>query len=172
MRTLSLDFEHKAGAATLGHGLLAVGALAAALVGGAQAMLSRDLARYATPASDAPAGGGPSKALPAGAIASETAALEGARAVVGHLSGPREKLFRTLETLDAPDVALLAIAPSSQKRTVRISGEARTFGAMLSYFSQLQQSRTFDDVVLVEHEILNDDPQRPLRFSLSARWGQ
>ncbi len=172
MRALSLDFEAKAGAAKLGYWLLAVGALAAALVVGAQAMLSQELARYATPTSVAQPGGGPSKQSLARAISAESAALAGARSVVGHLSGPREKLFRTLETIDAPDVALLAITPNAHKRTLRIYGEARTFGAMLAYLSALQESRTFDDVVLVEHEILDNDPQRPLRFGLSAGWSR
>lgn len=170
MRALTLDFQHKAGGARLGHWLLAIGALGAALVIVAQFMLARELVRYAAPMSAPPAAGGPGKPLSAGASAAQAAALAGALTVVVHLSGPREKLFRALETIDAPDVALLSITPSPQKRTLRIYGEARTFGAMLSYFNALQDSHTFDDVALLEHEVMDTDPQRPLRFSLSAAW--
>jgi hypothetical protein len=170
MRALSLDFERKAPSAKLGYGLVAIGGLVAALVVGVQLMVYQEIERYATPAPDAGLGRG-ERMLPRG-VASESEALAGARTIVGHLAGPREKLFRALEAIQEPDVALLALTPDTQKRTLRIYAEARSFGAMLSYFRELEQSRAFKEVVLVEHEIQDNDPQRPLRFSLAATWGQ
>lgn len=169
MRALSLDFERRAPNAKLGYGLLVIGALVAALVVGTQAMVYREIARYTPPAPDAERERG--VRLPHG-ITSEAEAIAGARTVVRHLAGSREKLFRTLEAIQEPDVALLALTPDTQKQKLRIYAEARSFGAMLSYFRALEQSRAFDEVVLVEHEIQDKDPQRPLRFSLSAAWGK
>ena len=170
MRALSLDFERKVPSAKLGYGLVAIGGLITALVIGAQAMIYQEMERYAVVAPDA---GGERGAwlLPRG-VASEAEAIAGARTVVGHLAGPGEKLFVTLEAIDEPDVALLALTPDTKKRTLRIYAEARSFDAMLSYLRVLEQSRAFTQVVLVEHEIQNSDPQRPLRFSLAAAWGQ
>lgn len=170
MRALYLNFERKAQTARLGYGLVAIGGLIAVLVVGAQATVYQEIERYAVPAPNVGQGRG-QPSLPRG-VTSEAEAIAGALTVVGHLAGPREKLFRTLEAIEDPDVALLALTPDTQKRILRIYAEARSFGAMLSYFRALEQSRTFTQVVLVEHEIQNNDPQRPLRFSLAAAWGQ
>jgi hypothetical protein len=168
MRALHLDFERKARGAGLGYALIAAGALTSALVLGAQLMVYQEIDVYGE---IAPAVGrirGES-VLPRGA-SSEAEAIAGARAVVTHLAGPWETLFRTLEVIEGPDVALLAIAPDTQKNKIRIYAEARTFTAMLAYYSALEQSGTFDEVVLVEHEIQQRDPQRPVRFGITAAW--
>jgi hypothetical protein len=169
MRALSLNFEQAAPGAKLGYGLLAVGGLVLALVLGAQVLIYQEIERLAAapPATqvrrDAPA-------LPPG-ITSEADAIAGARKVVGHLAGAGDRLFVTLEAIDEPDVALLALTPDTRQRTLRILAEARGVEAMLSYLRVLEQSRAFTQVVLVEHEIQDNDPHRPLRFSLVAAWG-
>jgi hypothetical protein len=168
MRALHLDFEGNARGARLGHALIAIGGLLSALVLGAQWMVYEEIGSYGELAPRAARGRG-EPALPRG-VGTEAEAIEGARAVVAHLAGPWETLFRTLEAIEAPDVALLVITPDTQKNKIRIYAEARTFTAMLAYYSALEQSRTFDDVVLVEHEIQQSDPQRPVRFSITAAW--
>jgi hypothetical protein len=169
MRALYLDFERNAAGARLGYGLIAIGGLMAALVLGAQLMLYQETGRYSEVAPTAGRVRG-EWVLPPG-VTSEAEAIEGARAVVTHLAGPWETLFRTLEAIEAPEVALLALTPDLQTRKIRIYAEARSFTAMLSYYSALEQSRAFGDVALVEHEIQQSDPQRPVRFTMTAAWG-
>jgi hypothetical protein len=169
MRTLSLDFERKRAAGLLGWALFAVAGLLMALAIGAQAMIHQELERLAVAAPDARAKRD-AWALPRG-VTSESEAIAGARTVVGHLAGPGERLFLTLEAIEEPDVALLALTPDTRKLTLRIQAEARGPDAMLSYLRVLKQSRAFTQVVLLEHEIQDSDPDRPLRFSLSAAWG-
>jgi hypothetical protein len=169
MRPLSLNFERNVPSAKLGYGLLAVGGLLMVLVIGAQALIYQEMERHAVAAPDAQAQRD-AWVLPRG-VASETEAIAGARAVVGHLAAPGEKLFVTLEAIEQPDVALLALTPDTRTRTLRIQAEARDFDAMLSYLRLLEQSRAFTQVVLVEHEIQDSDPHHPLRFSLAAAWG-
>lgn len=169
MRPLSLDFERKVAGGRLGWGLFGVGALVMALAIGAQAMIQQELEGLAAAAPDARARRD-AGVLPRG-VTSETEAIAGARAVVSHLAGPGERLFLTLEAIDQPDVALLALTPDTRKRTMRIQAEARGPEAMLSYLRVLKQSRAFTQVVLVEHEIQEGEPERPLRFSLAAAWG-
>jgi hypothetical protein len=171
MRALSLNFERKATSAKFGYAVATIGIIVAGMVIGAQAMVHQEIEPYTevtTPDSRPVVGGRP---LQRG-VASQAEALAGAHMIAGNLAGPREKLFSTLEAIEEPDVALLALTPDTQKRTLRIYAEARSLGAMLSYLRALEQSRTFADVVLVEHEILDNDPQRPLRFSLAAVWRQ
>lgn len=169
MRALSLNFERQAPSARLGYALFVAGALVTALVIGAHAVVRQEMERLARAAPDAPlkrdAG-----VLPRG-VTSEAEAIAGARMVVGHLAGPGERLFVTLETIDVPDVALLALTPDTRTRTLRVQAEARGSDAMLAYLRVLERSRAFTQVVLVEHEIQDSDPQRPLRFSLAAAWG-
>jgi len=169
MRALSLNFERELPGGKLGYGLLVAGGLALVLVVAAQATLYQELERQAVapPAARAKRDG---PVLPPG-VASEAEALAGALAVVSHLAGPGERLFVTLEAIDGPDVALLALTPETRKRSLRILAEARDVDAMLSYLRVLEQSRAFTQVVLVEHEIQDSDPQRPLRFGLTASWG-
>lgn len=169
MRPLSLDFQRKAPRARLGYALFALGGLVMALAIAAQVLVHQELERLAVAAPDAEAGRD-AAVLPRG-VASEDEAIAGARAVVGHLAGPGEKLFVTLEAIDQPDVALLALTPDTGKRTMRINAEAKGSDAMLSYLRVLEQTRAFTQVVLVEHEIQDSDPQRPLRFSVAAAWG-
>ena len=170
MRALHLDFERKARRAELGYGLIAAGALLSALVLGAQLMVYKEIDSYGEIMPAAVRARGES-VLPRG-VGSEAEAIAGARAVVTHLTGPWETLFRTLEAIEAPEVALLAIAPDTQKNKIRVYAEAKNLAAMLSYYSALEQSRAFDDVVLVEHEIQHNDPQRPVRFSITAEWSE
>jgi len=169
MRPLFLDFERKVHGTTLGYGLLAAGILVTAAVVGAQAVVSEEIERHATATPAAEPQRDP-WVLPAG-ISSEADAIAGARAVVGHLAGAGDRLFVTLEAIDEPDVALLALRPDTRKRTLRIDAEAKTADAMLAYLRVLEQSRVFTQVVLVEHEIQDTDPLRPMRFSLTAAWG-
>jgi hypothetical protein len=169
MRTLSLDFERKPRSAGVGYGLIAAGGLMVVLVLGAQSMVDEKIERYNTvPRQDGDQNG--RRLLPAGAT-SEAEVIEGARAVVSHLTGPWTMLFRTLEAVEEKDVVLLALRPDIQNRKIRIYAEARSFGAMLSYYRALDQSRELGDVVLVEHEIQLNDAQRPVRFSMTAAWG-
>ena len=169
MRALFLDFEHNAPGAKLGYALISAGGLIATLVLSLQLMVHKEIERYdetAPRATRAQADWG----LPRG-VASEAEALTGARAVVTHLAGPWEALFRTLESIEARDVALLALTPDNRQHQIRIYAEARSLGAMLSYYGALERSRAFADVVLLEHEIQRGDPQRPVRFTMTAAWG-
>jgi len=171
MRALELDFQtRQMPAARIGHGLVFVGGLAAVLVLGAQARVSGEIERYREAEFEAGQAGAAS-ALPRG-VASEREAIDGARAVVAHLAGPWERLFQTLEKIREPDVALLALTPDVQKQKIRIQAEAKHFGAMLSYYRALEQSPGLRDVALVEHEIRHTDPQRPVRFTMTAAWGE
>ena len=169
MRPLSLHFERKEHGARLGYGLLVAGGLLTALVIGAQAWIYQEIENLPGAAPDAGAKRD-AWVLPVG-VSSETDAIAGARAIVGHLAGPGDRLFVTLEAVDEPDVALLALRPDTRNRTLRIEAEARGAEAMLSYLRVLEQSRAFRQVVLVEHEIQEGDPHHPLRFSLAAAWG-
>lgn len=102
----------------------------------------------------------------------ETFALEVKRAneVLRQLNLPWEGLFRAVELSGGKDVALLALEPDTEKHSVKISGEAKNMAILLDYIKQLEQREVFGAVYLQSHQILLQDPDKPVRFALLADW--
>ena len=96
--------------------------------------------------------------------------VQQANEVLHQLAMPWEGLFKTLEASDNDRVALLAIQPDVRKRLVKLNGEAKDFTALLDYLKQLEQDKALTDIVLLNHEIHQQDPEKPVRFAVSAAW--
>lgn len=94
-----------------------------------------------------------------------------ANAVLAELGRPWPRLFSQLEAAAGPEIALLAIRPDAAKGQLRVIGEARHLGDVLEYVHRLVESGEFTDVVLEQHEVVDADPQKPVRFALGAHWG-
>ena len=91
--------------------------------------------------------------------------------VLRQLSLPWGSLFRAVESSASREVALLGMEPDVEKRIVRISCEAKNITAMLAYIKRLEQQREFGSIYLQSHRIQEQDPEKPVRFSLVAVWG-
>lgn len=96
--------------------------------------------------------------------------VQHANQVLRQLSLPWNALFKAVETSVGKDVALLALEPDTQKGTLRISGEAKHLDAVLGFVKQLGSREIFTSVFLQNHQMQQEDPQRPVRFSLLAVW--
>lgn len=79
-----------------------------------------------------------------------------------------EALLVLLENAGNDSVTLLSLEPGA--RDVSLAGEARNLDACLDYVARLQAASVFADVHLVTHEIVRENPNRPVRFALQARW--
>lgn len=106
--------------------------------------------------------------LPA-APAEEVAA---ARETVDRLALPWTRLFAALEGAASDQVALLAIEPDTKSGTVTISGDSKDYLAALTYVLNLSRSDALSKVELVRHEVKQNDPQRPVSFSIQAAWNE
>lgn len=93
-----------------------------------------------------------------------------AERAVEQLALPWDELFRQVEAASYERVALLAIEPDAHKRELSITGEARDYLAVLTYVARLGEREMLSDVHLVRHETREDAPQRPLQFTVAARW--
>jgi len=93
-----------------------------------------------------------------------------ARDTIQRLSTPWDQLFRALESAASNKVALLAIEPDARSGTVLISGEAADYRAVLDYIAALNASGTLERPHLVRHERQQNDPQKAVRFAVSAGW--
>ncbi|WP_124949912.1 PilN domain-containing protein [Sulfuriferula thiophila] len=94
-----------------------------------------------------------------------------ANEILVQLALPWGELFKALESSNNDKVALLAIQPNLAKRSVKINGEAKDFTSLLNYIAQLEKRKTLTDVVLLNHEINMQIPEKPVHFALTANWG-
>ena len=95
-----------------------------------------------------------------------------ARDTVERLGLPWSKLFAALEAAANDQVALLAIEPDTKNGTVKITGDSKDYLAALGYVLNLSQAEALSNVQLVRHEVKQNDPQRPVAFSISAAWNE
>ena len=86
------------------------------------------------------------------------------------LATPWQKLFQSVERAYAEEVALLSVQPDAQRGSVSIVGEAKEYRDVLSFVRRLNQEAPLQDAHLVSTEIREADPQRPLVFTVAARW--
>jgi hypothetical protein len=93
-----------------------------------------------------------------------------ANQVVSQLSLPWNALFKAVETSGGQNIALLSMEPDLRKGTVKMSGEAKDLNALLSYVKRLSSHEVFGSVFLQNHQIQQEDPEKPLHFSLLAHW--
>ncbi|HZO01487.1 MAG TPA: PilN domain-containing protein [Burkholderiales bacterium] len=96
--------------------------------------------------------------------------MKNAQATVRQLALPWAQLIDSLERASMKDVALLNIQPDAQARVLRVTAEARREELMLQYLRRLSSTGNFAEVHLVSHQVREDDPQRPIQFSVQARF--
>ena len=96
--------------------------------------------------------------------------VRAANTVLQQLALPWNDLFTALETTSDKQIALLSIQPDAGKQIVRITGEAKSFEALLTYMRRIEQSKTLRQVYLNSHEMRLQDAEKPIRFALTASW--
>ena len=53
---------------------------------------------------------------------------------------------------------------------VKLNGEARNFKAMFDFMRDLNKKSGMTKVYLIEHKVNEQDPDRPIHFTLEASW--
>jgi len=90
--------------------------------------------------------------------------------IVRKLSVRWDRLFEALESLRHEQVALLSVEPDAANGSVRLLAEAKDTSAMLEYLEQAQESGVLTSVVLGNHQVVEQNPYRPVRFAFSGTW--
>jgi len=90
---------------------------------------------------------------------------------VMQLNLPWRDLVDAVGAATPASVALLALEPDAKRRTLRITAEAKSSDDMLAYVAKMQEQGWFASSALVRHEIAEQEPNRPVRFQISAQWG-
>jgi hypothetical protein len=107
----------------------------------------------------------PAKAIPKSRLDEQ---VKNAEAVVRQLTLPWARLIQTIEAAGNNDVAILQLQPDAQQRILRITAEARNQDAMVDYLRRLSQVDGFGHVHLLNHQVQQDDPHRPVQFAAQA----
>jgi hypothetical protein len=173
MRAVRLDFVPHTPPRWPGYALLSIATLGAILVSAQYFQISRSLTDAETVATrlerrvlrarDA-AGAAPAT------TPKDSSLVQRAADVTRRLATPWERLFKALETFRHENVALLSAEPDPINGTVRISAEAKDTATMLAYVDDLRESGLLSNVALNTHQVMLDNPFKPVRFSLGGLW--
>lgn len=90
--------------------------------------------------------------------------------VIEQIALPWDRLFRAVESAAGEKVGLLGITPDQKSGTVEVGGEAADLNAMLDYVKRLQRQPSLTRVYLLNHKLNDQDPQHPIRFTVTASW--
>ena len=90
--------------------------------------------------------------------------------VIEQISLPWDRLFRAVESAAGEKVGLLGITPDQKSGTVEVGGEAADLNAMFDYVKRLQRQPSLTRVYLLNHKLNDQDPQHPIRFTVTASW--
>jgi Tfp pilus assembly protein PilN len=107
----------------------------------------------------------PAKTIPKRELDEQT---KNAEAVVRQLTLPWGRLIEALEETGGKDVAILQLQPDAQQRVLRVTAEARNQEAMVDYLRRLSEVQGFSYVHLLNHQVQQENPQRPIQFTAQA----
>lgn len=96
--------------------------------------------------------------------------LKAANRTISHLSLPWDALFREIEATMTDRISLLSIEPDTERKELRITAEAKDFDGVLAYARQLSSIPVLQDSYVMNHQVQSQDPQRPVRFVIVAKW--
>ncbi|HEX9052948.1 MAG TPA: hypothetical protein VF841_20635 [Anaeromyxobacter sp.] len=167
-RSVRLDFAAPVHPPRLAGATLCAAGLAAALAVGVA--FDRKLAERSQLDAELAATAPPRRAAPDPSAARNAA---DAAAIERELGIPWIRLLAELEAASqdsASTVSLLAVAPDPGKHLVRITAEVRALNDAIAYLKRLQRSAVLRHPMLESHERRKDDPEHPLRVTLSAEW--
>lgn len=89
---------------------------------------------------------------------------------IAQLNLPWRDLLDAIEIATPANVALLSIEPDSKKQLIKGTAEAKTSQEMIAYIERLKKHDFFGAVILIKHEINDQDENRPYRFQFEAQW--
>lgn len=108
------------------------------------------------------------RAVPEAPAERRLSEAKAAEAVVRDLTIPWAALVGSLEQASSRDIALLQLQPEAAQRRLHITAEARDREAMFAYLARLEVAPALAEVHLVSHQVQEQDPQRPIQFSIQA----
>jgi Tfp pilus assembly protein PilN len=97
-----------------------------------------------------------------------TEEVSAVRSAISDLTLPWQVMFTTLETVHNNEIKLLSLEPNNRQGSIRVSAEATSVNAMLSYVKSLSQQPGLRDVFLRSHE--RNNASNNIQFIVEATW--
>jgi Tfp pilus assembly protein PilN len=169
MQRLDLDYVPRAGTSRwLGIGLLVLAVVVGAKQADAYMTARRETAQLEARLARLESSGKQTTltALPESTVRE----IRRANDVIEQISLPWDRLFRAVESAAGEKVGLLGITPDQKSGTVEVGGEAADLNAMFDYVKRLQRQPSLTRVYLLNHKLNDQDPQHPIRFTVTASW--
>ena len=113
---------------------------------------------------------GPARQTLSGASAPSKEVLRRAMQAADRINMPWNHLFDSVETALNGQTALLALEPDTERREVRLRVEAKDMDEMLRCLKRIDAAPGLSAAYLETHQIFLQNPQRPVRFAVVARW--
>ncbi len=83
---------------------------------------------------------------------------------------PWVNLFNSIEDASIKNVVLLGLQPNSKKNQIIILGEANSYQSIINYIDRLSEQPAFTEVYLKKHAVKESDENKPVSFTIFARW--
>ena len=93
-----------------------------------------------------------------------------ANRVIRQLSTPWDDVFSAISAANGEHIALLSLESDPVTAQVRAGAEARNAQGMLDYLERLRTDGRLAPAILQSHQVMLEDPSRPVRFTFSASW--
>lgn len=173
MSELRLDYQNNSPFPWVGAALLALATVTLILTGTYYLKLSKQTSIWEARAERSQGGGaahGVARQSTEHGSVELAQEVNNANDVLRQLSVPWDALFQAVESSAGNKVTLLALEPDIEKQQVKINGETKNFKALTNYITQLQGQDVFGSVYLQSHQVQQQDPDKPVRFSLLASW--
>ena len=93
-----------------------------------------------------------------------------ANRVIRQLSTPWDDVFSAISAANGEHIALLSLESDPATAQVRAGAEARNAQGMLDYLVRLRTDGRLAPAILQSHQVMLEDPSRPVRFTFFASW--
>lgn len=98
------------------------------------------------------------------------AQIDAVNGIIDRLNIPWGQVFRAIESATPANIALLELAPDAKRHAIKATAEAKSMHQALDYIELLSTQSFFESVVLLHHEINEQDVNKPVRFQFLATW--
>ena len=109
-------------------------------------------------------------ALPQQGPTPSEAQIDAVNGIINQLNIPWGQVFRAIESATPDNIALLELIPDVKRHAIKGAAEAKTMQEALDYIALLGTQSFFDSVILLHHEINEQDQNKPVRFQFLAAW--
>lgn len=99
--------------------------------------------------------------------ATDTAAREAQARIAAQLAYSWQPAFDALASAQDKTIALVALDANQAQLRIRLTAEARALEDAVAWIARLQSQAGVRNAALVQHEILSDSQERPVRFIIT-----